>query len=207
LTNVAAIAGGYDHSLALKRDGTVVGWGRNDSGQATPRLGLTNVAAIAAGYRFSLALKRDGTVVGWGVNDSGQATPPLGLSNVVAIAAGECHGLALKRDGAVVGWGYNSWGQAASPSGLSNVVAIAAGGFHSLALVVPPPPTLSISVRGGVTVLSWPLTAVGYAVESRPSLTSASWEPAPSVPVIAADRYVLTNSWPGETRYFRLRRK
>ena len=76
--------------------GTVVGWGNNGSGQATPPAGLTGVTAIAAGEMYSLALTSDGTVVGWGYNLSGQATPPAGLTGVTAIAAGYYHGLALK---------------------------------------------------------------------------------------------------------------
>jgi hypothetical protein len=42
--------------LALKSDGTVVGWGANDWYQATPPARLTNVVAIAAGGDHSLAL-------------------------------------------------------------------------------------------------------------------------------------------------------
>ena len=34
--NFVAIAAGYYHSLALKNDGSIVGWGRNNHGQATP---------------------------------------------------------------------------------------------------------------------------------------------------------------------------
>ena len=33
LENVVALAAGYYHSLALKSDGTVIGWGKNDDGQ------------------------------------------------------------------------------------------------------------------------------------------------------------------------------
>jgi hypothetical protein len=135
LSNVVAIAAGGDHGLALKSDGTVVGWGRNDFGQASPPARLSNVVAIAAGGSHSLALRRDGTVVAWGDNESGQAIPPAGLSNVVAIAAGGWHSLALRSDGTVVGWGWDIAGQATPPAGLSNVVAIAAGGYYSLALV------------------------------------------------------------------------
>jgi hypothetical protein len=88
------------------------------------------------------------------------------------------------------------------------VLAIAAGGDHSLTLVAQsPPPALAISVTGSVTVLSWPATAAGYAVESTPSLASASWEAATNAPVIAADRYVLTNSWTDQSRFFRLRQR
>ena len=56
LSNVVAIAAGGYHSLALKSDGTVVGWGDNGYGQTTVPAGLSNVAAIAAGGYHSLAL-------------------------------------------------------------------------------------------------------------------------------------------------------
>ena len=123
-------------SLALKSDGTVVGWGYDwDTGAATPPAGLSGVVAIAAGLDHSLALLSDGTVVGWGGDYWGQATPPAGLTEVVAISTGGMHSLALKSDGTVVGWGWNEHGQATPPAGLSGVVAISAGVMHSLALL------------------------------------------------------------------------
>ncbi len=48
LTNAVAVAGGYGFSLALKSDGTVVGWGDNASGNINIPAGLSNVVAIAA---------------------------------------------------------------------------------------------------------------------------------------------------------------
>jgi hypothetical protein len=134
LSGVTAIAAGHYHSLALKSDGTVVGWGADWNGQTTIPAGLSGVTAIAAGGHHSLALKSDGTVVGWGYNAQGQTTIPAGLSGVTAIAAGAFHSLALKSDGTVVGWGYNDNGQTTVPAGLSGVTAIAAGMSHSLAL-------------------------------------------------------------------------
>ena len=120
------------HSLALRSDGTVIGWGNF---QGTIPAGLANVTAIAAGGQHSLALRSDGTVVGWGSNSNGQSVIPTDLSNVTAIAAGGLHSLALKNDGTVIGWGgLNSFGQAAIPTDLSGVTAISAGGEHSLAL-------------------------------------------------------------------------
>jgi hypothetical protein len=133
LTPLVVAAGGF-HSLALKSDGTVIGWGDDSYGQTSPPAGLSGVTAIAAGEDHSLALKSDGTVVAWGADYYGQASPPAGLSGVTAIAAGGFHSLALKSDGTVVAWGDDSCGQASPPAGLSGVTAIAAGWDHSLAL-------------------------------------------------------------------------
>jgi alpha-tubulin suppressor-like RCC1 family protein len=134
LTIVTAIAGGGDHSLALKSDGTVWAWGGGHNGQLGDGNFYTN---LADGY-------------------GGVATPVQvsGLTSVTAIAGGGAHSLALKSDGTVWAWGHGNQGQlgdgnfyttgnqgVATPiqvSGLSSVVAIAAcrmtGSGYSLAL-------------------------------------------------------------------------
>jgi len=134
LKNVVAIAGGIEHSLALRADGTVAAWGDNAHGQSIVPPGLTNVIAIAGGAEHSLALRADGTAVAWGWNYKGQGSVPKSLSNLVAIAAGGYHNLALKTDGTLVAWGENGSGQTAVPAQLTNIVAVAAGLNHSLAL-------------------------------------------------------------------------
>jgi Regulator of chromosome condensation (RCC1) repeat len=135
LTGVVDVAGGLNHSLALKSDGTVVAWGDNFYGQADVPSGLTDVVDVAAGQYHNLALKSDGTVVAWGNNDfGGQTNVPSGLAGVVAVDAGGYHSLALKSDGTVVVWGDNSFGQTNVPSGLTGVVAVDAGHVHSLAV-------------------------------------------------------------------------
>jgi trimeric autotransporter adhesin len=120
LTDVVAITAGDNHSLALRRDGTVIGWGFNDVGQATGipttnspcifsgpvmlgGVGLRNVVSVAAYGNYSMALKRNGTVVAWGkmVNNLYPATVPDGLSNVVAIAAGDSFCLAITTNKAI----------------------------------------------------------------------------------------------------------
>jgi len=54
-----AIAAGYGHSLGLKQDGSIVGWGYNGSGQATPPDG-NDFVAIAAGGLHSPAIRESG---------------------------------------------------------------------------------------------------------------------------------------------------
>lgn len=92
-----SVAAGDYHSLALKRDGTVIAWGRNDHQQTNVPPTLSNVTAIAAGANHCLALKRDGTVEGWGQDNFFQTVPPEGLTGVYAIAAGGDRSLALRR--------------------------------------------------------------------------------------------------------------
>jgi alpha-tubulin suppressor-like RCC1 family protein len=133
LSNVVAIAGAYDHSLALKNNGTAVAWGDNTFGQTNVPAGLNNVVAVAGGEYYSLALKNSGTVAAWGANILGQTNVPAGLNNVVTIAGGTYTSLALKNDGTVVAWGYIA-GLTNVPAGLSNAVAIAGGGYHNLAI-------------------------------------------------------------------------
>jgi len=118
LTDIIAIAGGFWHSLALKKDGTVWAWGDNNYGQLGNGTytrtnipgqvsGLEGVIAIASGAWHSLALKKDGTVWAWGSNDEGQlgngtnidSNIPIqvpGLTRVTAIAGGRFHSLALQ---------------------------------------------------------------------------------------------------------------
>jgi len=163
LTNVACVAGGGRHSLALKADGTVQGWGDDSAGQTNLPPG-SNYLAIACGFLDSLLLQTNGVVLVVGDEGDAVANPnyvPLSLSNVVAIAAGRYHCLALKADGTVAAWGTSTnpgtyvadvdYGQSVVPGGLSNVVTIAAGAYHSLAL------------KADGTVTGWGRTDFGQA--------------------------------------------
>ena len=205
-TRYQAIAAGGYHNLALKSDGTVVVWGRNDSGQGTVPANLTGVIAIAAGDSDSLALKADGTVVAWGDNTYGQSTVPANLTGALAIAAGERHSLALKSDGTVIAWGDNFYGESTVPTNLTGVNAIAAGYYHSLALVAfSPPPALSISLTTTNILVGWPAAATGYRLQVTASLSRpVTWNLVTSSANLFSNRYQLSLPLTNGAQFFRL---
>lgn len=199
VTNVVAIAGGYNYSLALKPDGTIVGWNIDGSAVTNLPAGLSNVVAIAAGGYHSLALKSDGNVVAWGDNSSGQTNVPPGLTNAIAVAGGTGHSVALTADGTVTAWGAEFAGQTNVPAELTNAVAIAAGGWDSYALrldgtvvgweyntfgetAVPSDLTNAVALAAGFdhvlairadgTVVTWGINAYGLA-DIPPEATNA----------------------------------
>ena len=135
LTNlVVGIGAGYDFSLAVNNDGTVVVWGDDSFNQTNVPAGLTNAVAVSGGEKHSLALKSDRTVLVWGSHQFNQTNVPASLTNAVAASSGGYHCVALRDDGNVTAWGLNNSGQTNVPAGLSNVVAVAGGDLHTVAL-------------------------------------------------------------------------
>ena len=132
LADVAAVAAGDFHSIALLDDGQVVEWGKSVGTKPT----LTGVTEIAAGGSHNLVRQSNGRVLAWGDNGSGQATAPTDIVTAVKVAAGARHSLALLANGTVRGWGEDYLGKNAAPASLTGmtVIAIAAGENHSLAL-------------------------------------------------------------------------
>lgn len=79
LRDVLQVSAGDMHYLALRRDGTVVGWGSSPVRHAVP-MGLQDVTEISAGDHHSLALRHDGSVVAWGKKGHSQIDGPPGYT-------------------------------------------------------------------------------------------------------------------------------
>ena len=127
-SGVVAIEAGHDFCYALKNDGSLWGWGWNN----TRQLGPLTIAANADTPNYSM-----------------RPFQVLSARNgLVTIQAGHDFALALRADGSLWGWGNNEWGQLGNgpharqwpPLPLqeqllgNGVIAVAAGFGHVLAL-------------------------------------------------------------------------
>jgi alpha-tubulin suppressor-like RCC1 family protein len=94
-----AVAAGSGHSLALKTDGSLWAWGRNEFGRlgdgttvnrSTPvRVGRANDwSGVAAGWGLSLGLKADGSLWAWGRNRSGQLGDGTSVNRTTPVQVG-----------------------------------------------------------------------------------------------------------------------
>lgn len=121
------IAAGRYHSLALKRDGTVVGWGDSLAFQSLVGSGLAPAVSIVAGRNVSYVACADGRIVMTGVIRPGRARFPPS----VFPGGRNCGGWWL---GAATGARVcrSSW--AGLPEGVTHAVALGAGLQPSLAV-------------------------------------------------------------------------
>lgn len=162
ISDVAAMSGGFGHSLAVKTDGTVWAWGWENLSDTEPKhkhpypeqihtSKPVHVQTVAGGGNHSLALADDGTVWAWGSNrvfelGDGTTLPrrtPVqvaGLADVIAIAAFDSYSLALKKNGTVWIWGGDSRTDRVlhkvptQVEGLEDVTSLTAGEGFFLAL-------------------------------------------------------------------------
>lgn len=119
-------------TLLLQTDGTVVGYGSNDSGQLNVA-GWNNVVAVSVGKNHSVGLLKDGRVVAAGQDRYGQSSVSL-WEKIIQISAGANHTVGLKANGTVVCTGDNSSGQC-EVEGWEEVVAVSAGETSTAALL------------------------------------------------------------------------
>ena len=129
LTGIIAVAAGQFQCIALKNDGTVWTWGRNNFGQLGDNTTIDRLTPVQ--------------VLGPG--------GVLFLTGITSIAGGDYHTIALKNDSTVWDWGRNTFGSLGDNTNtdrltpvqvrgsgnvgvLSGIIAIAAGDLHSLAI-------------------------------------------------------------------------
>ena len=97
--NSPTIIARYEHTVALKTDGTVVAVGDNEYGQCDVSE-WTDIVAISGGDANTVGLKADGTVVVAGDNEDGQCNVS-DWTDIMAICSG-IPTVGLKTDGTVI---------------------------------------------------------------------------------------------------------
>lgn len=135
--NWKSVAVGYGLTAAIKTDGTLWTWGKNNYGQLgdntiinrsspvqTTAFG-TNWKNVASGNLHCAAIKTDGTLWGWGGGGHGELGDNNGTGNThlspvqtityatnwKSVACGLSTTAAIKTDGTLWGWGSNYGGQ------------------------------------------------------------------------------------------------
>jgi alpha-tubulin suppressor-like RCC1 family protein len=134
-TNWRQVAGGGNHTAAIKTDGTLWTWGHNFYGQLGDNTSVnksspvqtvtvgTNWRQVECGSVHTAAIKTDGTLWLWGINNNGQLgdntvtskSSPVqtiaGGTNWRQVSCGDYHTAAIKTDGTLWLWGWDSNGQ------------------------------------------------------------------------------------------------
>jgi len=132
MSNVAYVSAGVVHTMAITVDGSLWGWGSNESGQLGDGTGgewgeysplpvkiMDDVVTVSAGGHHTMAIRADGSLWAWGSNRFGQlgdltsemrTAPVKVMDNVAAVSAGQEHTMAIKSDGTLWAWGSNRFG-------------------------------------------------------------------------------------------------
>ncbi|MBN1804031.1 MAG: hypothetical protein JW837_02150 [Sedimentisphaerales bacterium] len=127
-----AVSAFNDGGLALRSDGSLVGWGDpTNTGRRCFVPSGNGFVAIAGASNNCIALKSDGSIVWWETSDTSVKSAPSGNDfKAIAALTGQS-GLALRKDGSLVGWGKSI--AAKVPSG-NDFIAISGGDDLGVAL-------------------------------------------------------------------------
>ena len=114
------VSTGYEHTVALQNDGTVIACGNNSNGECDVS-DWTDIVAVSAGTNYTMGLKADGTVVATGKSGIRQINVD-GWKDIVAIDAGQVIAYGLRSDGTVLTTGNDDFQKEVST--LMNIVSV-----------------------------------------------------------------------------------
>lgn len=154
VTTWAKVSAGDRFSAAIRTDGTLWTWGRNNQGQlgtttttnrsspGTAAGAITTWAQVACGYEHILGIAASGVLYSWGRGTSGglgssattARSSPVSIAgtNWATISAGFNCSAATKSDGTLWTWGSNNVGQLGdgTTTNRSSPITTAAGGTN-----------------------------------------------------------------------------
>jgi len=130
-TSFVDASAGMFHSCAVTGKGSLMCWGHNKDGQASPPDG--QYQRVWAGWEQTCGLLTDGHVLCWGLDSQGQSSPPEDLL-FSHVSIGRSHVCGVTLDQGVSCWGENHQGMSSPPDGLFKQAAV--GRYYSCALSV-----------------------------------------------------------------------
>ena len=178
-TDWCKVSAGFSHSLGIRTNGTLWGWGYNGSGRignnstvavSSPVSvvgGFTDWTQASGGTSHTVALRSNGTVWTWGSNAVGE----LGDNTVVAksspvsvvggftdwcqVSAGNSHNAGVRTNGTIWAWGFNTSGRLGDGSSVTKSSPVSVVGGFTDWCQVSTAPDHTLAVRTNGTIWAW----------------------------------------------------
>ena len=178
-TDWVQISAGFQHTAAVRANGTAWAWGANGSGRlgdgtSTSRFspvavvgGFTDWVQISTGRYHTAAIRANGTAWAWGFGSTGRLgdgtaigkTSPVsvvgGFTDWVQISAGYSHTAAIRSNGTAWAWGWNRKGEVGDGTAVSkNSPVSVLGGFTDW-VQISTGNSFTAAIRANGTAWAW----------------------------------------------------
>ena len=172
-SNWTQVAHGDYHTLAIRSDDKLFGWGRNANGQvgdgsslkrtSPVQVGTDSWAYVSAGGLFSIGIRADGKLFAWGDNVAGQlgdgtttdrSSPvQVGTDNWLSAACGALSSIAVRSDGKLFSWGANTYGQLGDGTTTARLSPVQVG--TDTWTSVSAGPSFALAIRSDGKLFAW----------------------------------------------------
>jgi alpha-tubulin suppressor-like RCC1 family protein len=189
LKTFCSISAGFDHTVALDKDGQSWAWGDNNTTYGVLGINFGNdtvtpvsvkngvpktFCSIAAGYYRTTAIDAYANTWTWGYDNDGQSgtgfvssylNSPTALGGFpkvfMQLALTEQHSLALDTNGSAYSWGNNSYGQLGNNSTTKASTPVAVYGFNLYNKIAAGANGHSLAIDSNGQVWGWGLNTSG----------------------------------------------